>query len=261
MRRRRVHVRLREHHEQAGIPRVRDPHLRAVQDVVVALAIGRRPDRLQIAAGVRLGQRESASPLRRGQRRQVPELLIGRAVVPDDVADDEVRSEHARDAHPPAREFLEDRRVQRRREIRSAVLRGNVDAEQPQRLHALDERVRVLVPVFERRRGGDDLAVDEFGDGLDHEVAFVGGSHGRHRTTAADGLTILASAGARVASVWAQAATARAIAAPVGANRGRFNARAGRRPRLSRRCRAAACAASGSARPARSRRRPIAAAC
>ena len=58
------------------VARVRDEHLRAVEDVLVAVADGGRLDPGDVGAGVRLGQRERAEDRLLEQRRQPLALLL-----------------------------------------------------------------------------------------------------------------------------------------------------------------------------------------
>ena len=58
--------------EVLRVPAVGDPHLRAVDDVAVAVAARRGRDRLQIGAGVRLRQTDAAARFAAGQPRQEP---------------------------------------------------------------------------------------------------------------------------------------------------------------------------------------------
>src|SRR5439155_19981522 len=55
---------------------VRDEALRAVEDVLVALAPRRRPHRGRVGAGAGLGQRVGRQPLARGELGQVTPLLL-----------------------------------------------------------------------------------------------------------------------------------------------------------------------------------------
>ena len=63
-------VRRREDHRPRGVPGVRDEHLRAVEDVLVAAALRRRLDARGVGAGVGLGEREGAEDRLVEERRQ-----------------------------------------------------------------------------------------------------------------------------------------------------------------------------------------------
>ena len=138
-----------------GALAVRDPHLRAVDDVLVAVA--RRPARdvARVAAGVGLRQREAAAELAGREARQPALLLRFGAVVHDQVRGDRVRVDDARQRHPAVRELLDDADVGEQVEPEAAVLLGDRDAEQPERLHLLDDRVGIRVGVLELRRDRD----------------------------------------------------------------------------------------------------------
>ena len=62
---------------------VRDPHLRAVQDPVRAVAARVCPHRARVGAGIGLGQAEAADHVSRVHRRQPPLLLLLGAPAPD----------------------------------------------------------------------------------------------------------------------------------------------------------------------------------
>ena len=70
-----LRVGLREDRVDVRDARVRDEALRAVEDVLVALAAGGRPHRRRVGAGARLGERVGGEPLAGGEPRQ-PALLL-----------------------------------------------------------------------------------------------------------------------------------------------------------------------------------------
>jgi len=84
-----------------------------------------------------------------------------------------VRTEDAGQPHPAARQFLEDERERRRIDLAAAVGVGNIEPEQSERLHRLDQRMRVLVAVLHRRRDRHHVALHELADGLRDELLLV----------------------------------------------------------------------------------------
>ena len=167
-------VGLREEHHDPGSPAVRDPELLSRDDVVVALAHGDRPDRLDVRARVRLGHRERGAKLHRGEPREEPLALLLRAVQPDHRRRDERAVEDPRERHPAARELHHDQRVRVEPEPEPAVLLGDRRPEEPHLAHRLDHRLRVLVGVLELGGDGDDVAVDELAYGGD-DLRLLGG--------------------------------------------------------------------------------------
>ena len=111
--------RLGRQRDEAGPLAVGDPHLRAVEDVLVA--VGRRlaAQRLRVAAGVGLGQRERAAHLARRHPRQVAAALLVGAEPLDQGGGDRVRVEHAGQRHPAVRQLLHEPGVRQRRRGRA----------------------------------------------------------------------------------------------------------------------------------------------
>ena len=72
-----VAVELGPHDREIGDRRVRDPHLRAVEDVVVAVADRRRLDRRQVGAGAGLGHGDRRHELAGDEPGQPAFLLVG----------------------------------------------------------------------------------------------------------------------------------------------------------------------------------------
>ena len=109
-------------------------------------------------------QPRSSPVARRGSQRcfcsSVPWCTI-------EVRGDRVRVDDARQRHPAVRELLDHADVGEQVEPEAAVLLGDRDAEQAERLHLLDDRVGILVGVLELRRDRDHLARDEAAHGLD----------------------------------------------------------------------------------------------
>ena len=84
-----------------------------------------------------------------------------------------MRADDAGERHPAARQFLEDDGERRVVHRRAAVLLGDVQPEEPQLLHGLDERVGILAPVLHLGRDRHDVALDELADGLNDELLIV----------------------------------------------------------------------------------------
>src|SRR5581483_9246980 len=149
--------------------RVRRPHLAAVHDVGVAAPDGDAADALRVAAGVRLGEAERGTLLAARHRRQEALPLLVVPERPDDVRDHQVRVQDAGQAHPAAAELLHDHRVRRHVQAEAAELLGDGRAEEAELLHAIAERLRVLVPVLELARDRQHLLLDEGAD-AGHQV-------------------------------------------------------------------------------------------
>ena len=143
----------------------------AVEDPAVAVAPGARASQVgDVAAALRLGEREPAAQPRRRQRRQPASLLRVGAELAHDVADDAVRAEHAGQRHPAARQLLEDARVGLVVEAEPVEFRRHAHAEEAELDHARDERVRIFVGVLERARRRTHLALDEAADRVDQKI-------------------------------------------------------------------------------------------
>jgi hypothetical protein len=93
--------------------RVGDEHLGAGEDVLVAAAECRGANRLHVAAGVRLGQREAAALVAARHRRQEIFFLSVGAVIRDDIAHDEMAVDDAGERHPSARQLFHHARIGR----------------------------------------------------------------------------------------------------------------------------------------------------
>ena len=113
-----------------------------------------RHARLRVSLpGVGLRQRQAAAQLAGRQARQPALLLRVGAVVHDEVRGDRVRVDDARQRHPAVGELLDHADVGEQVEPEPAVLLGDRDAEQAERLHLLDDRLGELVGVLQL--GGD----------------------------------------------------------------------------------------------------------
>ena len=152
----------RGHHR--GVSAVRQPHLLAVDRPLIPVADGLGGDRRNVGATARLGHRERAAHIAGRHPRKVVLLLLVGTVLDDQVRDDEVSVDDARDAHPPAREFLDAQHVGQQRLAETAVLLRDHEPEQAHLLHPLENLLGVRVVVLERLRVRDDLLVDELAD-------------------------------------------------------------------------------------------------
>src|SRR5215211_5719858 len=169
-----VAVGLGEQEHQAGQQAVGDPHLLAVDLVVLAALDGGGLDRLHVGAQLGLGEAEGGPDLARGHARQQALLLLVGAELHQQVGADEVRVDDARDRDPAARELLDDHRVGRQVEPHPAVLLGDRDPEQAELLHLVDDRAGELVGRVVVLGLRDDLLVDELPDHLDDGLLLVG---------------------------------------------------------------------------------------
>ena len=101
-----------------GLARVGDEHLRAVEDVLVAVAHGRRLDPGDVGAGVRLGQRERAEDRLLEQRRQPLALLLLGAGDQHRQRAEDVGDDRRPDPGAAPAELLADQRALHRAEAR-----------------------------------------------------------------------------------------------------------------------------------------------
>ena len=147
--------------DDAAAQAVGQPHLLAVDDVLVTFLGRAALDRRDVGSAVRLAHRERTADLAgRHPGQEVLLLLVG-AVLADHVRDDEVGVDHAADAHPAAGDLLDDQGVRQQRLAETAVLLRDHEAEQPHLLHPFDDRVRELVLVLEIGGVRQDLLVHE----------------------------------------------------------------------------------------------------
>ena len=147
----------RDHDHEVGEDPVADEGLGAVEDVVVALVDGGGADALQVAARTGLGHRDRGDDLA-GDAAGEPALLLLLGPQRDEVGDDDVGVHREAGSGRPGPGLLlgQDLVVAEVRDTRTAVLLGDVEAEQP-RLAGLGPHVAgddaVLLPlVVERAR-------------------------------------------------------------------------------------------------------------
>ena len=116
---------------------VRHPRLGAVDDVLVAVALGAAGDVAGVAARVGLAQRERAAPLRGRQLGEPALLLLIGAVHHQQRGHHRVGVEDAGEAHPAGGELLDDADVGEQIQPEPAVLLGDGHPEQPELAHRL----------------------------------------------------------------------------------------------------------------------------
>ena len=150
-----------QHGDQRGRAAVRQPHLLAVQHVLVAVADRLARDGRDIRAAARLRHRERTPNLARRHPRQVVVLLLLGAVLHQHVRHDEVRVDDAADRHPAARDLLHHQGVGEQRLPEAAVLLRDHQPEDAHLLQLVHDRLRVLVRVLELVGHRDDLVVHE----------------------------------------------------------------------------------------------------
>ena len=149
--------RLRGQRHEAGALAVGDPHLRAVEDVLVAVWRGLAADRLRVAAGVGLAQAERRAHLAGGHARKVRLALLVGAEALDEVGRDRVRVQHTRERHPAVRQLFHEPGVCHHVELETAVLLGDPRAEQSERLHLFDHGLGIAVGVLVLGRDRDHV--------------------------------------------------------------------------------------------------------
>ena len=129
-------------HRDVGHRAVGDPHLRAVQHPVVAVAPGVRAHTGRVRAEVRLGQAEAADRLARGHPRQPLVLLLLAAVLPDRVHRQRPLHRHQRTHPGVGRLDLQAGEPVRDRTEAGAPVPGQVHPEEPERAQLLRQLPR-----------------------------------------------------------------------------------------------------------------------
>ena len=160
--------------DHRGVRPVGQPHLLPVEHVAVAVADGPGLDRRDVGAGLGLGHGERAAHLAGGHPRQQARLLLGGAVLGDQVRHDEVGVDDAGDRHPASGQLLHHQRVGEQRFAEPAVLLVDGEAEQPHLAHAVEDVGGVLVGVLQPLRVRDDLLVGELPNGLQDRLLHIG---------------------------------------------------------------------------------------
>ena len=111
----------REQGEGIALAAIGHEHLRARDEVVVALAARHRLNGLHVGAGMGLGEAEPAPRGAAGEAGQEARALLVGAVVEHDEGGHGVAVDDAGERHPAAAELLDDARVDRHAEPEAAV--------------------------------------------------------------------------------------------------------------------------------------------
>ncbi len=122
---------------------------------------------------MRLGEADAAAPLAGGHPRQPAAALLLGAVRQHVVGHDQVAVEYAGEAHPAGGDLLDQRGVDGEAEAGAAVRLGDDRAEQPHRLHLLDQGEGVLVRQLQLAGDGQHLALDPAADLHDERIGAV----------------------------------------------------------------------------------------
>jgi hypothetical protein len=166
MARLRVRVGLDQHRQRVGMAGVGDPGLGAVDDIVVAHSPRHRGDALEVAARLRLGERDARAPLAGAEIRQPPQALFGRAVFRQHQRGQGMRAQDSGHAHPCLRDLFEDDRVGDRVDGDAPVLLGHQHSEQAHLLHLVDDLFRVAAGQLPLARDRADALAGK----IAHEV-------------------------------------------------------------------------------------------
>ena len=159
-------------HEDLGVRPVGDPHLRPVEDVAIALALGPRAHAHHVRARARLAHGERADMLARDQLGQVAGALGLRAVEPDLVdAEVGVRAVAEADRGGGPAHLLHGDAVLQVAEAAAAFLLLHGDAEQAEVAKVRPEVARELVARVDLFRARRDLRLRE---ALDRRADHVG---------------------------------------------------------------------------------------
>ncbi len=111
----------REERERIALAAIGDEHLRAGDEVAVAVPPRHRAQGLDVGARVRLGEAEAAARLAAGEARQEPRALLVRPVVEHDQRGHGVAIEDAGERHEPAADLLDHPRIGRDVEAEPAI--------------------------------------------------------------------------------------------------------------------------------------------
>ena len=136
---------------------VRHPHLRAGDHVLVAVAHRATRQVARVAPRVRFRERQTPAHLAARHARQPAGLLLLGAVMHDEVRGDRVRVDDSRERHPAVGKLFDHADVREQIEPEPAVSLGDRDPEEPERLHVLDDGLRILVGVLHLRSRRESL--------------------------------------------------------------------------------------------------------
>ncbi|MND89218.1 hypothetical protein D3C80_812680 [compost metagenome] len=144
------HVRLGINHQRIGLVAIGDPHLRAVQEIAVALAFGLQPHRHDIRPGFGLAHRERTDMFAGNQLRKISALLIFRSPAVN-LIDAEVgmRTVGKADGSGSPAYLLHRHAMGEIAHVSTAVLFRNGDAVQAEFAHLRPELARKLVVAID----------------------------------------------------------------------------------------------------------------
>ena len=161
------------HHQRIGIRPVGDPHLAAVQNVVVAALLRPRPHPHHVRSGAALAHRQRAHELAADQLGQEAPLLL-LVAVPIDLIDAQIAVRPIRQPHAGARpaDLLERHAMLEIPHRRAAILLAGSDAEHAERTHLAPEVGGEIVGPIDVGGARGDLVMRER---LDAGAQHVGG--------------------------------------------------------------------------------------
>ena len=162
---RHVGVGARHHGQHVRAIGERAPHLRALDQIAVALFDRARFERRRVAARIGFGECGRSQNLAARDRRQEFLFLLGRAVGADQRAGDDVARHHGADAEPSARQLLGDDRHRDVIQPHAAFFGGKDHAEVAELGHLLEDAFGdFLVLAIEVVGYRLDLGLDELAD-------------------------------------------------------------------------------------------------
>ena len=157
----RVRIGLREDGVELGDAGVRDEALAAVEDVLVAVAPGRRPHRGGVGAGAGLGQRVGGQPLPGREPRQVALLLLLRAGELEPERAELLHGEQQAARRADLRDLLDRDEREQRAGAGAALLLVEEQPEQLVLAEELDDVPRELVRLVDLGRARRDALARE----------------------------------------------------------------------------------------------------
>ena len=162
--------RARRERHHPGSQTVGDPHLGAVDDVLVPIRYGAALHGPRVAAGVGLRQRQGAAPLPARHLGQQAVALLVVTVQPEEGGRDHVGVEHPGERHPSGSQLLDDPCVSDHVQPQSSVRLRNEGPEETERGKLLDKLFRIGVGVLEVRGDGHDVPSYETANCFDQLV-------------------------------------------------------------------------------------------
>ena len=163
-----------EHRDDSCVRAVGHPHLRAVDDVAVALPDGRAEHRGRVRARSRFRERERRGHLAAGEARQEPALLLLVPAEDEGITAEVLHQEDRgrRGARP--RHLLGGEAERERSRGGAAVLLGDVQSHQPLLAEHLELLGRVLPRLVDVRREGRDTLARNLAREVAHGALLVG---------------------------------------------------------------------------------------